>query len=110
MLYGLMDSGAHKPQTAMKLVCVGPEQRVAGVHIIGDNADEMLQVCVVECVEKGWCLRGAHQHGSLLQGFAIAVKLGATKADFDSTVAIHPTISEELVTMPTWQPVLPGAP
>lgn len=35
----------------------------------------------------------------MMQGFAVAVKMGATKADFDSTVAIHPTASEELVTM-----------
>jgi len=65
----------HAPTTAMKLVCTGEEQRVVGIHIIGDNADEMLQ------------------------GFAVAVKLGATKADFDATLAIHPTSAEELVTM-----------
>lgn len=64
-----------RPRTAMKLVCVGAEERVVGVHIIGDGADEMLQ------------------------GFAVAVKMGATKADFDNTVAIHPTSAEELVTM-----------
>jgi len=63
--------------TAMKLVCAGQEQRVVGIHIIGDNADEMLQ------------------------GFAVAVKMGATKADFDSTIAIHPGSAEELVTMKT---------
>ncbi len=61
----------------MKLVCAGREERVVGIHIIGDNADEMLQ------------------------GFAVAVKMGATKADFDNTVAIHPTSAEELVTMKT---------
>jgi glutathione reductase (NADPH) len=66
---------AHGSTTAVKLVCAGPEQRVVGIHIIGDNADEMLQ------------------------GFAVAVKMGATKADFDSTIAIHPTSAEELVTM-----------
>jgi glutathione reductase (NADPH) len=65
----------HKPATAMKMVCAGAEQRVVGIHIIGDNADEMLQ------------------------GFAVAVKMGATKADFDTTIAIHPTSAEELVTM-----------
>ncbi len=70
----------HGGETAMKLVCIGPEQRVAGVHIIGDNADEMLQ------------------------GFAVAVKMGATKADFDRTVAIHPTSAEELVTLRTPRP------
>ena len=65
----------HKALTHMKLVCVGPEERVVGVHVIGRGADEMIQ------------------------GFAVAVKLRATKADFDRTVAIHPTASEELVTM-----------
>ena len=65
----------HKTNTAMKLVCVGVKEKVVGCHIIGHGADEMLQ------------------------GFAVAIKLGATKADFDNTVAIHPTSSEELVTM-----------
>ena len=65
----------HKSQTAMKLVCVGAQERVVGCHIIGDGADEMLQ------------------------GFAVAVKMGATKKDLDNTVAIHPTSAEELVTM-----------
>jgi len=64
-----------KPRTEMKLVTVGPEQRVVGVHIIGAGADEMLQ------------------------GFAVAVRMGATKSDLDDTVAIHPTSAEELVTM-----------
>jgi len=68
---------AHGSVTAMKLVCAGQEQRVVGIHVIGDNADEMLQ------------------------GFAVAVKMGATKADFDSTIAIHPSSAEELVTMKT---------
>ncbi len=62
-------------QTAMKLVCVGAQERVVGCHLIGQGVDEMLQ------------------------GFAVAIKMGATKADFDNTVAIHPTISEELVTL-----------
>lgn len=66
---------AHQPTTAMKLVCVGAQEKVVGVHVIGQGADEMLQ------------------------GFAVAVKMGATKADFDNTVAIHPTSSEELVTL-----------
>jgi glutathione reductase (NADPH) len=64
-----------KSHTDMKLVCVGPEQRIVGCHIIGNGADEMLQ------------------------GFAVAVRMGATKRDFDDTVAIHPTSAEELVTM-----------
>jgi glutathione reductase (NADPH) len=62
-------------QSLMKLVCVGAEERVVGIHALGPGADEMLQ------------------------GFAVAVKMGATKADFDDTVAIHPTAAEELVTM-----------
>jgi len=61
--------------TAMKLVCVGAKEKVVGIHIIGHGADEMLQ------------------------GFAVALKMGATKANLDDTVAIHPTSSEELVTM-----------
>ena len=64
-----------KTHTDMKLVCVGPEQRIVGCHILGLSADEMLQ------------------------GFAVAIRMGATKADFDDTVAIHPTSAEELVTM-----------
>jgi pyruvate/2-oxoglutarate dehydrogenase complex dihydrolipoamide dehydrogenase (E3) component len=72
MRYALSE---HKTATAMKLVCVGSEEKIVGVHIIGDNADEMLQ------------------------GFAVAVKMGACKADFDNTIAIHPTSAEELVTM-----------
>ncbi len=65
----------HKHVTAMKLVCVGAEERIVGCHIIGLGADEMLQ------------------------GFAVAINMGATKADFDNTIAIHPTSAEELVTM-----------
>ncbi len=65
----------HKALTHMKLVCVGADERVVGVHVIGRGADEMIQ------------------------GFAVALKMRATKADFDRTVAIHPTGAEELVTM-----------
>lgn len=72
LYYGVLD---HKVDTHMKLVCTGPQQRVVGVHVIGMGADE------------------------LLQGFAVAVRMGATKRDFDTTVAIHPTSAEELVTM-----------
>ena len=72
MRYALNEHGS---TTAMKLVCAGEDEKVVGIHIIGDNADEMLQ------------------------GFAVAVKMGATKADFDNTIAIHPSSAEELVTM-----------
>ncbi|MGA3157490.1 MAG: glutathione-disulfide reductase [Steroidobacteraceae bacterium] len=64
-----------RSRTEMMLVTVGTEERVVGVHVIGPGADEMLQ------------------------GFAVAVRMGATKRDFDDTVAIHPTSAEELVTM-----------
>ncbi len=64
-----------KVHTAMKLVTVGAKEKVVGCHIIGDGADEMLQ------------------------GFAVAIRMGATKKDLDDTVAIHPTSAEELVTM-----------
>jgi glutathione reductase (NADPH) len=64
-----------KSRCDMKIVTVGPEKRVVGVHIVGDGADEMLQ------------------------GFAVAIRMGATKSDFDDTIAIHPTVAEELVTM-----------
>ena len=67
-----------KPRTHMKMVCAGPEERVVGLHIVGRAADEMLQ------------------------GFAVAIKMGATKAEFDNTVAIHPTAAEEAVTMAPW--------
>ncbi len=64
-----------KPRAEMKLVTAGSEQRIVGLHVVGQGADEMLQ------------------------GFAVAVRMGATKKDFDDTVAIHPTSAEELVTM-----------
>jgi glutathione reductase (NADPH) len=64
-----------KPRAEMKLVCVGPEERIVGCHVLGAGADEMLQ------------------------GFAVALKMGALKRDFDDTVAIHPTSAEEFVTM-----------
>ncbi len=66
---------ARKQRSMMKLVTIGATEKVVGCHLIGDGADEMLQ------------------------GFAVAIKMGATKADFDNTVAIHPTSAEELVTM-----------
>jgi glutathione reductase (NADPH) len=64
-----------KPKTSMKLVVTGPDERVVGCHVIGAGADEMMQ------------------------GFAVAMSLGARKRDFDNTIAIHPTSAEELVTM-----------
>uniref|UniRef100_A0AAA9T5M0 Glutathione reductase, mitochondrial n=3 Tax=Bos TaxID=9903 RepID=A0AAA9T5M0_BOVIN len=64
-----------KTKCVMKMVCANKEEKVVGIHMQGIGCDEMLQ------------------------GFAVAVKMGATKSDFDNTVAIHPTSSEELVTL-----------
>lgn len=64
-----------KEPTIYKLICAGPEEKVVGMHIIGDDSAE------------------------ILQGFGVAIRMGATKADFDNCVAIHPTAAEELVTM-----------
>jgi len=72
MFYALGDA---KPQTAMKLVTVGAEEKIVGCHVIGPGADEMIQ------------------------GFAVALTMGARKRDFDDTLAIHPTSAEEMVTM-----------
>lgn len=65
----------HRQPASMKLVCVGRDERVVGIHGIGHGMDE------------------------ILQGFAVALKMGATKKDLDDTVAIHPTAAEEFVTM-----------
>ena len=65
----------HRQPCRMKLVCVGKDEKIVGLHGIGFGVDEMIQ------------------------GFAVAIKMRATKADFDNTVAIHPTGSEEFVTM-----------
>ncbi|GMF21320.1 unnamed protein product [Phytophthora lilii] len=85
MYYGLINEvdeatgeSKDKPKTAMKLVCAGKDEKVVGLHMIGMAADE------------------------ILQGFGVAVKMGATKADFDNCVAIHPTAGEELVTLLPW--------
>ncbi|QLG74941.1 hypothetical protein HG535_0H02680 [Zygotorulaspora mrakii] len=64
-----------KSPTRYKLICAGPEEKVVGLHIVGDSSAE------------------------ILQGFGVAIKMGATKADFDNCVAIHPTSAEELVTL-----------
>ncbi len=65
----------HRQPCKMKLVCYGDNDRIIGLHGIGYGMDE------------------------ILQGFAVAIKMGATKKDFDNTVAIHPTAAEEFVTM-----------
>jgi len=75
MYYAMFDRQEDKPPTAYKIVCEGPNERVVGLHIVGAGSAE------------------------ILQGFGVAIKMGATKADFDRCVAIHPTSAEELVTL-----------
>ena len=65
----------HRTKSRMKLITTGSDERVVGCHLFGPGSDEMLQ------------------------GFSVAIHMGATKRDFDDTVAIHPTSAEELVTM-----------
>jgi glutathione reductase (NADPH) len=74
MYYAMMEPEEKGP-TSYKLICAGPEEKVVGLHIMGLGSGEMLQ------------------------GFGVAVKMGATKRDFDNCVAIHPTSAEELVTL-----------
>ncbi|MCJ1312810.1 Glutathione reductase [Agyrium rufum] len=74
MYYVMMDAKDKGP-TSYKLICQGPNEKVVGLHILGLGS------------------------GEIMQGFGVAVKMGATKADFDSCVAIHPTSAEELVTL-----------
>jgi glutathione reductase (NADPH) len=71
---------ARKQRTFMKLIVEAATDRVVGCHMIGDDAAE------------------------LIQGLAVAVKAGATKAQFDATVGIHPTAGEEFVTMRVARP------
>ena len=74
MYYAMMEPEEKRP-TAYKLITAGKEEKVVGLHIMGLGSGEMLQ------------------------GFGVAIKMGATKKDFDSVVAIHPTSAEELVTL-----------
>ncbi|MFC5630370.1 MULTISPECIES: glutathione-disulfide reductase [Streptococcus] len=67
--------GTHRQPSKMKLVCLWEDEKIIGLHGIGYGVDEMVQ------------------------GFSVAIKMGATKEDFDNTVAIHPTGAEEFVTM-----------
>lgn len=73
--YVFSDEEKKKNPTEFKIVCEGPEERVVGLHLLGLGVGEMLQ------------------------GFGVAVKMGATKKDLDACVAIHPTSAEEIVTM-----------
>lgn len=74
MYYAMMEPEDKAP-TKYKVICAGPEQKVVGLHIMGLGSGEMLQ------------------------GFGVAIKMGATKKDLDSCIAIHPTSAEELVTL-----------
>ena len=59
----------------MKLITEGPQERVIGIHLVGDYS------------------------GEIIQALGICVKAGLTKADFDRTCAVHPTLAEEIVTL-----------
>ncbi|KAL4244266.1 Glutathione reductase [Abortiporus biennis] len=74
-LYFSMVPEEEKEPSVYKLIVTGPEEKVVGIHIIGLGSDEVMQ------------------------GFGVALKMGATKSDLDNTVAIHPTSAEELVTL-----------
>jgi glutathione reductase (NADPH) len=71
-----------KVKMGVKLIVEGRDEKIVGIHVIGPGSDE------------------------LMQGFAVAVQMGATKRDFDDTVAIHPTVAEELVTLKTSRPAM----
>jgi glutathione reductase (NADPH) len=77
MLYAFNEE-ARRGKTVFRVVLKLPEERVVGLHMLGPGVDE------------------------ILQGFAVAIGMGATRADFEQTVAIHPTSAEELVTMGGW--------
>ncbi|KAI2468302.1 hypothetical protein F4781DRAFT_277271 [Annulohypoxylon bovei var. microspora] len=74
-MYYVMMEAEDKGPTKYKVICAGPEEKVVGLHIMGLGSGEMLQ------------------------GFGVAIKMGATKKDLDSCIAIHPTSAEELVTL-----------
>lgn len=74
-MYYVMMEQENKGPTSYKIVCAGPEEKVVGLHILGLGS------------------------GEILQGFGVAIKMGATKQDFDNCVAIHPVSAEELVTL-----------
>ncbi len=79
LYYGIFQTKPEdKPKMLMKLVCVGINKKVVGMHVLGMGSDKMMQ------------------------GFGVAMKMGCTKADLDSCVAIHPMASEEFVTMGVW--------
>ncbi|MBS7456456.1 glutathione-disulfide reductase [Coralloluteibacterium stylophorae] len=67
--------GGRDCESFVKLICTGDDERVIGLHMVGENTDEVLQ------------------------GFAVAMRCGATKRDFDATIAVHPSTGEEVVTL-----------
>lgn len=67
---------SRKPRSKIKMITRLPEETIVGLHLFGAGSDEMLQ------------------------GFTVAIQMGATKKDFDRTIAIHPTAAEEVVTIP----------
>lgn len=90
LYYSMMEVDDKEP-TAYKLICAGPEEKVVGLHLIGVGSDEMLQGFAVAIKMGGAFVLSCV---CLLEGADRAVESLATKADFDSTVAIHPTSAE----------------
>ena len=81
-LYFSMLPEEEKEPSVYKLIVAGPEEKVVGIHIIGLGSDEVIQ------------------------GFAVALKMGATKEDLDNTVAIHPTSGEgSFLSTRSWQAI-----
>ena len=75
MLAGKTDLSGRDEHTLMKLIVDTVSQRVLGAHMVGADAPE------------------------IIQGLAVAILMGATKADFDATLGIHPTSAEEFLTL-----------
>lgn len=107
LYYGSFYEGGpgDKPVTKYKLICEGPQERVVGLHMIGEKGSSLLlssfpwlRILLVSSEGMG--------SDEVLQGFGVALKMGATKADLDNCVAIHPTAAEEMVTLAPWG--LPG--
>jgi glutathione reductase (NADPH) len=110
---GLSPEEKAKNPTEMKIICAGPHEKVVGLHILGLGVGEMLQGFGVAIKMGDYShipllfsseIALPHSHKLLSasrvdSNTAIKIKMGATKQDFDSCIAIHPTSAEELVTM-----------
>jgi len=91
----------------MKVVVSAKTNKVLGLHMCGEDAPEIIQVfrvvtAALYClINYTWNFNSLDMRSLDAQGFAIAIKAGLTKADFDATVGVHPSAAEEFVTMRT---------